>query len=275
MDVDWHVVGARATPCCLGARRHRFRVPDRDPTRGGLRLFTWLVRIPTRMSTATTWLASGGSGAALLAAAERSVLLATAGRSTYLFSTLMADDKKTLAQGLRRRDPELLDRLIEQYQYRLFRYLLYITGNQERAEDFFQETWIRVLERGHQYDGKFKFEAWLFTIARNLVIDWQRQKKAQSLDSMMDPEEGAGFEIVDEKAESPLHLILRGEEKDKVQASLEQLPAPYREVLLLRFQEEMQLDEIARIQATPISTVKSRLYRGLDALKGLLAGGAA
>jgi RNA polymerase sigma-70 factor (ECF subfamily) len=187
----------------------------------------------------------------------------------------MSDDKKTLAQGLRQRDPELLDRLIEQYQYRLFRYLLYITGNQERAEDFFQETWIRVLERGHQYDGKFKFEAWLFTIARNLVIDWRRQKKTQSLDALTDPEEGKGFEIVDEKAESPLHLLLQGEEKDKVQASLERLPAAYREVLLLRFQEEMQLDEIAKIQATPISTVKSRLYRGLDALKGLLAGGAA
>jgi RNA polymerase sigma-70 factor, ECF subfamily len=187
----------------------------------------------------------------------------------------MADDKKSLVQGLRQRDPELLDRLIEEYQYRLFRYLLYITGNTERAEDFFQETWIRVLERGHQYDGKFKFEAWLFTIARNLVIDWQRQKKAVSLDSMMDPEQGKGFEPVDEKAESPLNLFLQEETQDRVQASLEQLPAAYREVLLLRFQEEMQLDEIARIQATPISTVKSRLYRGLDALKGLLAGGAA
>jgi RNA polymerase sigma-70 factor (ECF subfamily) len=187
----------------------------------------------------------------------------------------MADDNKTLVQGLRQRDPELLDRLIEQYQYRLFRYLLYITGNQDRAEDFFQETWIRVLERGHQYDGRFKFEAWLFTIARNLVIDWQRQKKAQSLDALSDPEEGKVFELVDEKAESPLHLLLRRAEEDKVQASLEQLPAAYREVLLLRFQEEMQLDEIAKIQATPISTVKSRLYRGLDALKGLLAGGAA
>jgi RNA polymerase sigma-70 factor, ECF subfamily len=54
-----------------------------------------------------------------------------------------------------------------------------------------------------------------------------------------------------------------------------QLPVAYREVLLLRFQEEMQLDEIAKIRATPISTVKSRLYRGLDALKGLLAGDAA
>jgi RNA polymerase sigma-70 factor, ECF subfamily len=185
----------------------------------------------------------------------------------------MADDRKSLVQGLRRRDPELLDRLIEEYQYRLFRYLLYITGNPERAEDFFQETWIRVLERGHQYDGRFKFEAWLFTIARNLVIDWQRQKKPVSLDSMVDPDEGKGFEIVDEKSESPLNLFLQGEAQARVQASLEQLPVAYREVLLLRFQEEMQLDEIARIQATPISTVKSRLYRGLEALKGLLAEG--
>jgi RNA polymerase sigma-70 factor (ECF subfamily) len=201
--------------------------------------------------------------------------VAPSGSGTVLFSTLMADEKKILAQRLRQRDPELLDRLIEQYQYRLFRYLLYITGSPERAEDFFQETWVRVLERGHQYDVRFKFEAWLFTIARNLVIDWQRQKKAVSLDALTDPEEGAGFEIVDDKAESPLHLFLQAESQERVQASLAQLPAPYREVLLLRFQEEMQLDEIAKIQATPISTVKSRLYRGLASLKGLLAGGTA
>jgi RNA polymerase sigma-70 factor, ECF subfamily len=222
-----------------------------------MRLFGWVARIPIRMCATTTWAALGPPGA------------------TYLFSTLMADEKKALAQGLRRRDPELLDRLIEQYQYRLFRYLVYITGNQERAEDFFQETWIRVLERGHQYDGTSKFEAWLFAIARNMVIDWQRQKKMQSLDALIGPEEGVVFEIVDENAASPLHLVLQGEETSRVQASLEKLPAAYREVLLLRFQEEMQLDEIAKIQETPISTVKSRLYRGLDALKGLLAGGAA
>jgi RNA polymerase sigma-70 factor, ECF subfamily len=247
----------------------------------GLRLFGRAGRIQTTMSPMFAFLprtapacqatpagfTSGGTLARLGLGATLT------GSRSLLFSTLMADEKKALAEGLRQRDPELLDRLIEQYQYRLFRYLLYITGNQERAEDFFQETWIRVLERGHQYDGRFKFEAWLFTIARNLVIDWQRQKKTQSLDSMMDPEEGAGFEIPDDKAESPLHLLLQGEETDRVQTSLERLPAAYREVLLLRFQEEMQLDEIARIQATPISTVKSRLYRGLDALKGLLVGG--
>src|SRR5438445_10264907 len=130
---------------------------------------------------------------------------------SLLFSNLMADDTKSLALGLRRRDPELLDRVIEQYQYRLFRYLLYITGNRERAEDFFQETWIRVLERGHQYDGKSKFEAWLFSIARHLVIDWQRSKKAQSLDSLTDPEQENPLQFANEKEPSPLHQILSHE----------------------------------------------------------------
>jgi RNA polymerase sigma-70 factor, ECF subfamily len=60
-----------------------------------------------------------------------------------------------------------------------------------------------------------------------------------------------------------------------MQASLEQVPAIYREVLLLRFQEELKLEEIAGVLETPISTVKSRLYRGLESLKGLLQGGAA
>ena len=193
---------------------------------------------------------------------------------SLLFSRLMADDTKSLAQGLRRRDPELLDRLIEQYQYRLFRYLLYITGNQERAEDFFQETWMRVLERGHQYDGKSKFEGWLFAIARNLVIDWQRQKKALSLDALTNPEEGAPAEFAGEDP-SPLQQVLAHESEGTVQTALGKMAAIYREVLLLRFQEEMQLTEIAAVLDAPISTVKSRLYRGLEDLRGLLAGEAA
>jgi RNA polymerase sigma-70 factor (ECF subfamily) len=186
----------------------------------------------------------------------------------------MANEAKSLAQGLRRRDPELLDRLIEQYQYRLFRYLLYITGNRERAEDFFQETWMRVLERGQQYDGKSKFEAWLFAIARHLVIDWQRQKKVQSLDALTNPEEGAPMEFAGEDP-SPLHLVLTQESEVAVQTSLTKLPAIYREVLLLRFQEDLGLAEIAAVLAAPISTVKSRLYRGLEELRVLLAGEAA
>jgi RNA polymerase sigma-70 factor (ECF subfamily) len=187
----------------------------------------------------------------------------------------MADDNKALAQGLKRRDPDLLDQLIEQYQFRLFRYLLYLTSSRERAEDFFQETWIRVLERGHQYDGNYKFEAWLFRIARNLVIDWQRQKKMQSLDALLDPEEGAPKEFAEQNQPSPLHLVLTAEEKIGVHASLDRIPTVYREVLVLRFQEELGLEEIAGVLAAPLSTVKSRLYRGLEALRGAMQGSAA
>ena len=195
--------------------------------------------------------------------------------SKLLFSTLMGDEAKSIARGLRRRDPEFLDRLIEQYQYRLFRYLVYITANRERAEDFFQETWIRVLERGHQYDGKSKFEAWLFAIARHLVIDWQRSKKAQSLDTLTDPEQEHPLQLANEKEPSPLHQVLTQEKEENVQASLEKISAIYREVLVLRFQEELQIEEMAGVLSVPVSTVKSRLYRGLDALRGALQRGAA
>ncbi|MGC1492006.1 MAG: sigma-70 family RNA polymerase sigma factor [Candidatus Acidiferrum sp.] len=196
-------------------------------------------------------------------------------RSILLFSTRMADDTKALSQGLKRRDPELLDQLIEQYQFRLFRYLLYLTSSRERAEDSFQETWIRVLERGHQYDGKYKFEAWLFRIARNLVIDWQRQKKMQSLDALLDPEEGAPMEFAAENQPSPLHQVLSAEEKSGIHTSLDRIPTVYREVLVLRFQEDLGLEEIAGVLAAPLSTVKSRLYRGLAALRGTMQEGAA
>ena len=191
------------------------------------------------------------------------------------YASLMTDDTKSIASGLKHRDPELLDLLIEQYQFRLFRYLLHLTASRERAEDFFQETWVRVLERGAQYDGKWRFEAWLFTIARNLVLDWHRRKKPESLDSLAGPDEDATFDVKDEKSASPLESYLNTEQREDVHASLGKIPAVYREVLVLRFQEEMQLEEIAGVLSTPVSTVKSRLYRGLEALRTTMIGGAA
>ena len=198
---------------------------------------------------------------------------AALGTTGLRFSAFMADDAKAIAHRLRQRDPELLDSLIEQYQYRLFRYLLHLTADRQLAEDFFQETWVRVLERGHQYDGKWKFEAWLFAIARNLVIDWQRRKKPQSLDALAGTDDSA-FDVEDERSVTPLQGVLSDEQRSGVHTTLGKLPAAYREVLLLRFQEEMQLEEIAAVLGSPLSTVKSRLYRGLEAMRTAMAGGA-
>jgi RNA polymerase sigma-70 factor (ECF subfamily) len=201
--------------------------------------------------------------------------LASGAQTSYSFSLQMKDENKELARGLQKRDPELLDALIEQYQFRLFRYLVYITGDRTRAEDFFQETWIRVLERGHQYDGKSRFEGWLFAIARNLVIDWQRRRKIQSLDELTDANQEHPMQITDERSVSALETVLHSERDEQVQGALGQLPAVYREVLLLRFQEELQLEEIATVLGAPASTVKSRLYRGLEALRNTLQPGVA
>jgi RNA polymerase sigma-70 factor, ECF subfamily len=193
--------------------------------------------------------------------------------ATYLFSNSMERETEALARGLRRRDPDLLDHLIEQYHYRLFRYLLYLTGNREAAEDFFQETWVRVIDRGHQYKGNFKFETWLFTIARNLVIDCHRRKTRESLDAFVEP--GKGQQMPEPPAPdnlSPAELAAAHEESNRVAAALARLSAAYREVLLLRFQEDLSLKEIAGVVAAPLSTVKSRLYRGLDELREMLEG---
>ena len=172
-----------------------------------------------------------------------------------------------IARGLKRQDPELLDRLIENYQHRLMRYLTFLTGKREVAEDLFQETWMRVLLRGGQYNGKARFDTWLFTIARNLVIDLSRKRTMASLDQLRDPEgDDRPFEIaIDEP--SPFDRFCSREDAAEVTAVLLQLHTTYREVLLLRFHEELSLEEIASLTRAPLSTVKSRLYRGLASLK--------
>jgi RNA polymerase sigma-70 factor (ECF subfamily) len=176
-------------------------------------------------------------------------------------------ENAAIARGLRAHDAEVLDHLIELYQHRLMRYLLFLTGKREVAEDLFQETWMRVLMRGSQYNGKARFDTWLFAIARNLVIDLSRKRTMASLDEMCDTtEEGRSFEIATD-GPSPLELFQVREDRAEVAEVLLKLEPNYREVLVLRFHEEMSLEEIAGVTRAPLSTVKSRLYRGLAALK--------
>jgi RNA polymerase sigma-70 factor (ECF subfamily) len=183
----------------------------------------------------------------------------------------MEHERAKLAQELRGGNPDVVDGLIEKYQHRLFRYLLSVTGNRATAEDVFQETWLHVLQRGHQYRAQWKLEVWLFSIARHLVIDLARRKKSQSLNKLMNMEEGAAFEPP-AGGPSPFEQVLAGEQSAQMARILARIPAAYREVLLLRFQEDLGLDEIVTIVGAPLSTVKSRLYRGLDSLRQQIEG---
>jgi RNA polymerase sigma-70 factor (ECF subfamily) len=191
------------------------------------------------------------------------------------FCTLMTmeTEEAQIASGLRRRDPEVLDALIEQYQHRLLRYLAHMTGNRATAEDLFQETWIRVLEKGQQYDGKSRFAAWLMTIAHNVAIDHLRKKTPASLDEMRDTEDAAPFEPMANDP-SPFEQAAASEDRARIQAALEQVSPIFREVLVLRFQEQLKLEEIAKLVGIPLATVKTRLYRGVMALRPALGGDA-
>jgi RNA polymerase sigma-70 factor, ECF subfamily len=172
-----------------------------------------------------------------------------------------------VAEGLKRHDPKVLDELIVQYQHRLLRYLLFLTGNREMAEDLFQETWMRVLMRGAQFNGNSRFDTWLFTIARNLVIDLRRRKSMASLEEMCENnDEDRPFEVPSQE-KSPFDHLATLENGELVAEVLRTLDPLHREVLVLRFHEEMSLEEIARVTRAPLSTVKSRLYRGLAAIR--------
>ena len=190
----------------------------------------------------------------------------------YCFVNAMESDASAIARGLRRRDPDLLDRLIEQYQHRLLRYLIHLSGNRELAEDLFQETWIRVLERGHQYDGRHEFSTWLYAVARNLTIDHLRKKRPASLDGLMEEDEQhARFEPADTRP-SAWELVAQREQAESIGAALAGIPAEYRETIVLRFQDGFALQEIVAVTGAPLGTVKSRLYRGLSLLMARLEG---
>lgn len=183
--------------------------------------------------------------------------------------------QETLAvsQGLKKQEAGLLDELIVRYQHRLMRYLLYLTSNREMAEDLFQEVWMRVLVRGGQFNGQSRFDTWLFTIARNLVIDQRRKRTMSSLDELFeagsDDDRPMSFEVADGDP-TPFDHFSSLEDRERIAAALLNLDTLYREVLVLRFHEELSLEEIAKVTRAPLSTVKSRLYRGLAIIRPLL-----
>ncbi len=171
-----------------------------------------------------------------------------------------------IATRLKRKDSAQVEELIELYQHRLLRYLVFLTGNRDLAQDLFQETWLRVLERGAQYNGRARFDTWLFTIARNLMLDNARKRVLKSLD---EPTTADGFQTMEIPSgePSPFENFLSRENSARVSQALLQLNTVYREVLVLRFHEELSLEEISSVTRAPLSTVKSRLYRGMAALE--------
>jgi RNA polymerase sigma-70 factor, ECF subfamily len=170
---------------------------------------------------------------------------------------------------LRRGDLDALSSLLARYQNRLYRYLLRMVRQPAEAEDLFQQTWLRVAEKIQSYDQRRNFEAWLFTLARNLAIDHLRRLRPESLDEPLGDSasgETAVTRLVSQDTPA-FDRVLARERGSRLADAMETLPMIQREVLTLRFEEEMKLEEIAEILGTPLSTVKTRLRRALEKLR--------
>jgi RNA polymerase sigma-70 factor, ECF subfamily len=189
------------------------------------------------------------------------------------FSQVAESEPRSIASALRRRDPEFIDRLVSAYHYRLFRYLLYLTSRREHAEDLVQETWMRVLEHAGQYNGRGRFEPWLFSIARHLAIDCLRRQQREGQNAS-DERCSDAASLAAPEGQSPFLEAAKSEDASRIAVAMENLDPIYREALLLRFQEELSLEEIAAVSGSPVSTVSSRIHRGLAILRSQLEGGA-
>jgi RNA polymerase sigma-70 factor, ECF subfamily len=170
---------------------------------------------------------------------------------------------------LRNGDPQTVAALMTRYQHRLYRYLLRMVGESGAAEDLFQQTWLRIIERSRKYDAQRSFEGWLFAVAHNLAIDYLRRRKPESLDEPLLSGETQSnlLQSVDQGA---LEQVLSRERADIISGAISNLHVSFREVITLRFEEEMKLEEIAAVLSLPVGTVKTRLHRGLKVLRNSL-----
>jgi len=171
------------------------------------------------------------------------------------------DPDRDDAGRLRRGDPSGLAGLLARHQDRLFRYLLRLLGDEAVAEDAFQQTWVQVAERIGRYDARRPFGPWLFAVARNLAFDHLRRRRPESLDEGDEPMAPIGAEG------DPLERAMESQRRVRVAESVAGLAPLDREVLSLRFEEELALPQLALTLGVPVPTAKARLYRALARLR--------
>lgn len=164
-------------------------------------------------------------------------------------------------------DVGAMDRLVARYRQALFSWLLGMTGVRADAEDLFQEVWIRII-RGAGRFRDVSFKAWMWKIARNMLIDFRRKRRPSvSLDA---DREGCAAPLV-ERLEAPGPAPGRQTELcDEVRRAMEavaRLPGIQREVFLLRTQGELSFKEIARTLGIPLNTALGRMHDAVGKLK--------
>ncbi len=163
--------------------------------------------------------------------------------------------------------------LVKRYERELFGYLRRYVGDDELAEDVFQNTFLQVFLKIQQYEPGRPARPWLYAIATNQAIDALRRKNRradQRTDALVMPDEDGEprplFELIASAEVGPPEETDRAEEREQVRAAVDRLPDLLKQVVILAYFQGLKYQDIAETLAIPVGTVKSRLHAAVAKL---------
>ena len=173
-------------------------------------------------------------------------------------------EEKLLVMRAQAREAGAFPQLVARYERRLLYYIHRLLGNDVDREDVLQEVWIRVFLKINTLRAPEAFRVWLYKVAHDVAMSQLRQRKRHEMASW---NEAVEEEVAERSDWNELELLDRAE---FVHEALEQLSLPHREVLTLRFLEELELTEIAQVVGCRVGTIKSRLHYAKAAIRHLM-----
>jgi len=176
---------------------------------------------------------------------------------------------KKRIKAIQKGDQNAYAEIVELYKEKVYRICYRMLGNRHEAEDAAQEAFIRAYVNIDTYNPAMKFSSWLYRIATNLSIDKLRKKKPDVyLDEEVSGAEGLTmYSQLPAADASPEDTVETLELQETVQKAIQKLPEKYRSVIVLKYIEDLSLQEISEILDLPIGTVKTRIHRGREALR--------
>lgn len=204
----------------------------------------------------------GGSLETQVKLESRRVSAAAEASDENLVAAALADDRRAF------------EILVRRHRRALVSHIFRLTGQREVAVDLAQEVFLKVYLSLASFDPKYRFTTWLYRIASNCAIDHLRKKqpKTCSLQPATDDEPTPDPVRGLAGAQPTPHDVLRLRElHGRIESAVAALPADYRQLILLRHRQHCRYDEIARITELPLGTVKNRIFRARELLRGRLA----
>ncbi len=169
-------------------------------------------------------------------------------------------DDRELIERCKQKDRRAFEELVGRYQDVVYRVGYRLLGSADDAEDLVQTVFLRIAERIHEYDPKYKFFSWIYRIAINEALNRRREGRAAE---QLDEGRVAGGTAADEQ-------YIQDETNAGIQRALMRLSEEYRAVVVLRHFEDLSYEEIAGVLKIPEKTVKSRLFSARQQLRAML-----